>query len=45
MTTDVMIFAILAVAVLLSAITWSLFIQWRKQRRRALRRLREVKKG
>ena len=34
MTTDVMTFAILAVAVLLSAIAWSLFVQWRTQRRK-----------
>ena len=42
MTTDVMIFAILAVAVLLSAIAWSLFIQWRMQRRKLDESEREV---
>lgn len=37
-----MIFAILAVAVLLSAIAWSLFIQWRMQRRKLDESEREV---
>ena len=42
MTTDVMTFAMLAVAVLLSAIAWNLFVQWRNQRRKLDESEREV---